>query len=79
MGSEGDFPGLGEGVSHAGIASVADCPQAVCGSCLGCALITRAPPDHRGTAALPPPVLFFPTGLRDIPPDSASQPSDLQL
>lgn len=48
------FHGLAEGVSHPGIASVTDCPQAVCGSYLGCALITRAPPDPHCTAALPP-------------------------
>lgn len=41
-------------------------------------LITPAPPDPRCTAALPP-VLFFPPGKQDIPSDSLSALSDIQL
>lgn len=79
MRSEGEFHGLGKGVSHASITSVADQPWAVRSGCLDCALITRAPPDPHCTAGLPPSVLIFPTRLRDIPSDSMSQPFDLQL
>lgn len=79
MRGQGVFCWLGEGVSRSSAASVADRPQAVRGSYLGCAFITPAPPDPCCAAALPPSVLFFPTGLQDIPSDSTSQPSDLQL
>lgn len=65
MRSEGEFRGLGEGVSHVSMTSIADPLQAVwwvSGLC------SYRPPDPRCTAALPPSVLFFPTRMRDIPP-----------